>query len=466
MTTISDTLSGRAVEVPAGEVRVYLCGVTVYDDAHIGHARTIVIFDVLRRHLESTGHQVRFVQNFTDVDDKIIDRARAEGEDALQLGARYIARYHEDFDRLNVKRAAAYPQATTHIDRMISLIETLVRGGHAYAVASGVYYSVESFPQYGRLSKKDIGEMMAGTRIEPAEDKRNPMDFALWKRADAGPCWDSPWGRGRPGWHIECSAMSLEYLGEDFEIHGGGRDLVFPHHENEIAQTEGCTRRRLARIWMHTGMVTISGQKMSKSLGNIRSARALLDAWGPNVIRLFCLSGHYQKPIDYSERLLGESLALWRRLETCHHTLDQTRGADDDEGGAVPASRWRAAFEEALSSDLNTHAAITAMMDMARESGEMASRNLLSPAGAAQMASDLSRMISVLGLRIAGIPAERTRDIRRRVSLRADLRRAGEYARADEVRAGLQEEGVELLDYGGRTIWVHHELVRGEVGTI
>ena len=464
MTAISDTLSGKAVEVPSGDVRVYLCGVTVYDDAHIGHARTIVIFDVLRRHLESTGHRVKFVQNFTDVDDKIIDRARAEGEDALKLGARYIARYHEDFDRLNVKRATIYPQATTHIDKMISLIETLVREGHAYAVASGVYYSVESFPGYGRLSKKDIGEMLVGARIEPAGDKRNPMDFALWKRTGTGPCWDSPWGRGRPGWHIECSAMSLKYLGEDFEIHGGGRDLVFPHHENEIAQTEGCTGRRLAKIWMHTGMVTISGQKMSKSLGNVRSARALLDAWGPNVLRLFCLSGHYQKPIDYSERLLSESLALWRRLETCRHTLDQIRGGDD--GGAVPASKWRAAFEEALSADLNTHAAIAAMMDLARESGEMASRNRLSPGEAAQMASDLSQMVSVLGLKIARLPAGRIKEIRGQVSRRADLRRAGEYALADVVRAGLQEEGVELLDYGDRTIWVHHEDIRGEVSTI
>ena len=463
MTTISDTLSGKVVEVPSGDVRVYLCGVTVYDDAHIGHARTIVIFDVLRRHLESTGHQVKFVQNFTDVDDKIIDRARAEGEGALQLGARYIARYHEDFDRLNVKRATIYPQATTHIDKMISLIETLIRDGHAYAVSSGVYYSVESFPEYGKLSKKDIGEMLVGTRVEPAEDKRNPMDFALWKRTDAGPCWDSPWGRGRPGWHIECSAMSLKYLGEDFEIHGGGRDLVFPHHENEIAQTEGCTGRRLARIWMHTGMVTISGQKMSKSLGNIRSARALLDAWGPNVLRLFCLSGHYQKPIDYSERLLGESLALWRRLEACHHTLDQIRGADGADGAA---SKWRAAFEEALSSDLNTHAAIAAIMDLARESGEMASQNHLSPAEAAQMYSDLSLMVSVLGLKIAEIPTGRTKEIQKQVSLRADLRRAGKYAQADAVRTGLQKEGVELLDYGDRTIWVHHDSIRGQVSTM
>ena len=458
---LSDTLSGGRVEIPAGPVRIYLCGVTVYDDSHIGHARTIVVFDVMRRYLEGMGRQVRLVQNFTDVDDKIIERAQAEGADALQLSAKYTARYHEDFDRLNVARATAYPSATTHIGQMISLISALVESGHAYAVDSGVYYSVESFPEYGRLSKKNIGEMMAGARVEPEGDKRNPLDFALWKRAHAGPLWDSPWGRGRPGWHIECSAMSLEYLGEDFEIHGGGRDLIFPHHENEIAQTEGRTGKRLAKIWMHTGMVTISGQKMSKSLGNIKSTRTLLDSWGPNVLRLFCLSGHYQKPIDYSEDLLAESLALWRRLETCHYTLAQTAGPD---GG--DATEWRKRFDGALSSDMNTHQAITAMMEMAREAGDMAAGGRLERDTAAAMAADLSWMFSVLGLAVPAPSGERAGRIRDQISQRSSLRKAGEYSRADSIRDGLRQEGVELLDYGGRTIWVCHESVRGEVSTI
>ena len=457
---ISDTLSGDRVEIPPGPVRVYLCGVTVYDDSHIGHARTIVVFDVLRRYLEGTGRQVRLVQNFTDIDDKIIERAQAEGADALQLSAKYTSRYHEDFDRLNVARATAYPLATTHIGQMISLISALIESGHAYAVESGVYYSVESFPEYGKLSKKETGEMMAGARVEPEGDKRNPLDFALWKRVHTGPVWDSPWGSGRPGWHIECSAMSLEYLGEDFEIHGGGRDLIFPHHENEIAQTEGRTGKRLAKIWMHTGMVTISGQKMSKSLGNIKSTRVLLDAWGPNVLRLFCLSGHYQKPIDYSEDLLAESLALWRRLETCHHTLDQTAGPDRGD-----ATEWRARFDAALASDMNTHEAITAMMDMAREAGDMVAGGRLDQDTAASMAADLSWMLSVLGLVVALPSSERADWIRDQISQRNDLRRMGEYNGADAIRDGLRQKGVELLDYGGRTVWVYHEPVRGEVST-
>ena len=218
---------------------------------------------------------------------------------------------------------------------------SLVESGHAYVVDSGVYYSVESFPRYGRLSGKDTGEMMTGVRIELQEDKRSPLDFALWKRAQDGPLWDSPWGPGRPGWHIECSAMSLNCIGEDFEIHGGGRDLIFPHHENEIAQSEGHTGGRQARIWMHAGMVTISGQKMSKSVGNIRSTRALLDRWGPNVLRLFCLSGHYSKPIDYSPELLAESLALWRRLEACRYTLEQAAGGE----GEGAAREWAERFD-------------------------------------------------------------------------------------------------------------------------
>ncbi|MCE2508267.1 MAG: cysteine--tRNA ligase [Nitrosopumilaceae archaeon] len=452
---IHDTLSGDTLPLRNGPVRIYLCGVTVYDDTHIGHARTIVVFDVLRRFLADSGRSVTLIQNFTDIDDKIIDRAAAEGADPLQLAERYIARYHEDFDRLHVKRADAYPRATAHMDHIISMTASLVESGHAYVVDSGVYYSVESFPQYGRLSGKDTGEMMTGVRIEPREDKRRPLDFALWKRARSGPLWDSPWGPGRPGWHIECSAMSLNCLGEDFEIHGGGRDLIFPHHENEIAQSEGHTGGRQARIWMHTGMVTISGQKMSKSLGNIKSTGALLDRWGPNVLRLFCLSGHYSKPIDYSAELLAESLALWRRLEACRYTLEQVAGG---EGGGA-AQEWAERFDAAMASDLNTHGAIAAMTEMAKSVGEMAASGRLGAGEAAAILSELDRMMGITGLRVARPPPGATID--GRMAERRRMRLAGRYAEADAVREELRGESVDLLDYSGRTVWVYRERIPG-----
>ena len=455
---IRDTLSGDTLPLRDGPVRIYLCGVTVYDDTHIGHARTIVVFDVLRRFLADSGRSVTLIQNFTDIDDKIINRAASEGADPLRLAERYIARYHEDFDRLHVERADEYPRATAHMDHIISITASLVESGHAYVVDSGVYYSVESFPRYGRLSGKDTGEMMTGVRIEPQEDKRSPLDFALWKRAQDGPLWDSPWGPGRPGWHIECSAMSLNCIGEDFEIHGGGRDLIFPHHENEIAQSEGHTGGRQARIWMHTGMVTISGQKMSKSLGNIKSTRALLDRWGPNVLRLFCLSGHYSKPIDYSSELLAESLALWRRLEACRYTLEQTAGGDGEGEGA--ARKWAKRFDAAMASDLNTHGAIAAMTDMAKSVGEMAASGSLGASEAAAILSELDRMMGVTGLRVAKPPSGAAIDDR--VAERRQMRLAGQYADADAVREELRGESVELLDYSGRTVWVYRERIPGE----
>ena len=453
---IRDTLSGDTLPLRDGPVRIYLCGVTVYDDTHIGHARTIVVFDVLRRFLADSGRSVTLIQNFTDIDDKIINRAASEGADPLRLAERYIARYHEDFDRLHVERADEYPRATAHMDHITSMTASLVESGHAYVVDSGVYYSVESFPRYGRLSGKDTGEMMTGVRIEPREDKRSPLDFALWKRAQDGPLWDSPWGPGRPGWHIECSAMSLNCIGEDFEIHGGGRDLIFPHHENEIAQSEGHTGGRQARIWMHTGMVTISGQKMSKSLGNIRSTRALLDRWGPNVLRLFCLSGHYSKPIDYSPELLAESLALWRRLEACRHTLEQTAGGD----GKGAAREWAERFDAAMASDLNTHGAIAAMTDMAKSVGEMAAGGRLGAGEAAAILSELDRMMGVMGLRVARPPSGAAID--GRVDERRRMRLAGRYSEADAVREELRGGSVELLDYSGRTVWVYRERIPGE----
>ena len=311
---ISDTLTNQKKELEySDKVRIYLCGVTVYDQSHIGHARTIIVFDTLRRFLEANNIPVELIQNFTDVDDKIINRAKEQGESANGLSRKYIQTYFEDSDRLNIKRATNYPKATEHIEDMIDLIKNLVNNEIAYTSKNGVYFRVSKFSDYGKLSKKKTEDLESGARIEVDEAKESPLDFALWKFSEEPPNWDSPWGKGRPGWHIECSAMSIKYLGKNFEIHGGGRDLIFPHHENEIAQSESFTCEQFAKIWMHAGMITINGEKMSKSVGNIKSINHVLESWGPNVARLFCISGHYSKPIDYTEDLLKENLIKLRQ---------------------------------------------------------------------------------------------------------------------------------------------------------
>ena len=304
---IHDTLTNTKNELDSNKkIRIYLCGVTVYDDSHIGHARTIIIFDTLCRFLESKKIDVELIQNFTDVDDKIIKRANDENVESGVISARFIKNYFDDFSQLNIKNTVQYPKATEHIPDMINLIQNLIEKEFAYVSKNGVYFKVVKFTDYGKLSKKKTADLESGARIGIDETKNSPLDFALWKFSETKPFWDSPWGTGRPGWHIECSAMSIKYLGENFDIHGGGRDLIFPHHENEIAQSESFTGKQFAKIWMHTGMITINGEKMSKSLGNIKSVSHVLNNWGPNVIRLFCMSGHYSKPIDYTEYLLKE----------------------------------------------------------------------------------------------------------------------------------------------------------------
>lgn len=460
---IADTLSGREAELePGGTVRIYLCGVTVYDDAHIGHARTIVVFDVLRRYLEYTGLEVELVQNFTDVDDKIIGRAASEGASAADIGEKYIERYHRDFDALRVKRASAYPRATEHIGDMVALIGGLVEKGAAYVGANGVYFAVSGFSGYGRLSGKKIGDLQAGARVEADATKRDPLDFALWKFADSEPRWDSPWGPGRPGWHIECSAMSLKYLGGGIDIHGGGRDLIFPHHENEIAQSEAHTGRRLARIWMHVGMVTIGGQKMSKSVGNVRSVGRVLADWGPNVARLFCLSGHYSKPVDYSEDGLRESLALWRQVETAYFELICARGR----GGAgvmdKAAARCEAEFARQMEDDLNTHGALSAFLVFAGEINKTAAGGSLTADAAESAMRQMEKCMDVLGLHVPKVSGAEADSICGLVAKRDELRRAGRYAEADKIRGEMSAAGIELLDHGHSTSWVKRERVKVE----
>ncbi|KRT60726.1 MAG: cysteinyl-tRNA synthetase [Thaumarchaeota archaeon CSP1-1] len=375
---ILDTLSKNEKELDiSSKVRIYLCGVTVYDESHIGHARTIIVFDVLRRYLESKGIEVEFIQNFTDVDDKIINRAKRENVKASAISSRYIENYFKDFDDLNVLRATRYPKATEHIQDMQKLIIDLIEKKIAYVSKNGVYFSVSKFPEYGKLSKKKIGDLLAGARVEVDEAKNDPLDFALWKFSKDDPSWDSPWGRGRPGWHIECSAMSIKYLGDNFEIHGGGRDLIFPHHENEIAQSESHTSKPFAKIWMHVGMITINNEKMSKSKGNIKSIRHVLENWGPNIIRLFCLSGHYSKPIDYSEELLQENITKWRQVESSYYEMKLSIGNGDTTKIENIISESKKEFDSVLENDLNTHLALSAFFKFVNQINQLAASDSL-----------------------------------------------------------------------------------------
>ena len=459
---LQDTLSNSEQMLDISKkIKIYLCGVTVYDESHIGHARTIIVFDVLRKYLESKGITVDFIQNFTDVDDKIINRAELENTTAEQISSRYIQNYFNDFDGLNVKRATNYPKATEHIEDIENFIKKLIEKDIAYVTKNGVYFSVSKFPQYGKLSKKKIDELQSGARIEVDESKKDPLDFALWKFSDVKPLWDSPWGKGRPGWHIECSAMSIRYLGENFDIHGGGRDLIFPHHENEIAQSESFTEKQFAKIWMHVGMVTINGEKMSKSLGNIKSIKYVLDNWGSNVIRLFCLSGHYSKPIDYSEELLKESLIKWRQAEICYYELIHANDEHDSEIKPLIAE-ISDEFDNALESDFNTHLALLAFFKLVKEVNYLAAEEKLDSNDAKIIISEFERMLEVLGLVIPKITLEQKREIGNLITNREQLRKEKKFQEADKIRDKLNEMNIELIDHKGKTIWMRKEKIKAD----
>jgi cysteinyl-tRNA synthetase len=459
---LQDTLSKIEQEVDTSKkVKIYLCGVTVYDESHIGHARTIIVFDVLRKYLESKNIEIEFVQNFTDVDDKIINRANDENKSAEEISTKYIENYFKDFDGLNVKRATNYPKATEHIEDIIKFIEKLIQKGIAYTSKNGVYFSVSKFSDYGKLSKKKIDELQSGSRIEIDEEKKDPLDFAVWKFSDKEPVWDSPWGKGRPGWHIECSAMSIKYLGENFDIHGGGRDLIFPHHENEIAQSESCTGVQFAKIWMHVGMVTINGEKMSKSIGNVKSIKHVLENWGSNVIRLFCLSGHYSKPIDYSEELLKENLTKWRQVETCHYELIHANSENDEEV-AQTIEKLSREFDHSLEDDFNTHLALSAFFQLVKEANRLAADEKLGKENARVIKTELKRMQEILGLVIPEITENEKQEISELIANREQFRKEKQFEKADKIRDKLNEMNVELIDHKGKTIWMRKESIKAE----
>ena len=437
-------------------MRIYVCGVTVYDDSHIGHARTIIFFDVLRRYLLSKGYKVLYVQNFTDVDDKIINKARELNVDPETVANLYIERYFLDFTSLNVMLADRYPLATGHIDDMISYIKILLEKGYAYVSNNGVYFHVRAFDKYGKLSKKTIEELESGSRIEIDPLKRDPLDFALWKFYSDKPNWTSPWGKGRPGWHIECSVMASKYLGNFFDIHGGGNDLIFPHHENEIAQCAAYSGEEMARFWLHVGMVSISSEKMSKSLGNIISVAEARQRWGANALRIYCISAHYSKPLDFSDDSIISCLQKWRQIEICGFELRFAEG----KGGRIEEIKKLCldsieSFRLALEDDMNTALALSIFMKFVNDINRFAASEHLTRDMAQVAITEFDNFLGVLGLKLAEPTQQEIFQIEDLLKERDRLRREHKFADSDNIRRKLRDEySVRLIDHKARTIWM------------
>lgn len=442
------------VPLEPGKVRMYVCGPTVYNFIHIGNARPFVVFDTLRRYFEYKGMEVNYVQNFTDVDDKIINRSKEEGMPAKELSEKYIDEYYKDADALQLERATVNPKVSENIQEIIDFISVLIDKGYAYPMDGDVYYRTRSFENYGKLSGQNIDDLVSGARISVDERKQDPLDFALWKarKEESEPAWESPWGMGRPGWHIECSVMSTKYLGETIDIHAGGQDLQFPHHENEIAQTEAYTGKTFANYWMHNAYITIDNEKMSKSKGNFFTVRDILGKYTGEEMRYFLLSGHYRSPINFSEELMIQSR---NSLERMHNALNNlTYLADNGAAGGMTEEekavregleKHREAFERAMDDDLNTADAITAIYELIREVNVVIADGC-SAEFAASARDLLKKMSGVLGLlpeeEDDGIPA----DIEALVQERQDARKAKNFARADEIRDLLKERGFAVED--------------------
>ena len=434
----------------AHPVRLYVCGVTVYDRPHIGHALSTIVFEVLHRYLEYRGFSVRRVQNFTDVDDKIIARANREGVDSSEIAEKYTAAFFEELDGLNVRRADLYPKATEHIQEIIALISTLTDIGAAYESHGSVYFSVGADDDYGKLSSQSVEQMLEGTRGEPGIGKRAPADFALWKSARPDePRWDSPWGPGRPGWHIECSAMARKHLGDSIDIHGGGLDLIFPHHENELAQSETATGvEPFARIWMHNGLLQLSEEKMSKSIGNIIFVGDALERFSPDALRLWMLSSHYRAPLKYEESAIEEKERAVRRLRSA---LDARSPGSADSLDPAPYSER---FVEVMDDDLNTPRAVAVIFDLGRDI--FRARDAGKSIAAAQ--SKLKELAGILGLTLEDASKKADgqlsdEEVKRLVEVRNELRKARRYADADAARAELEAQGIALADGPDGTTW-------------
>ncbi|POD95710.1 cysteine--tRNA ligase [Pectobacterium carotovorum] len=458
MLKIFNTLSRQKEEfkpIHADQVGMYVCGITVYDLCHIGHGRTFVAFDVVARYLRYLGYSLKYVRNVTDIDDKIIKRAIENGETSDQLTTRMIAEMHADFDALNILRPDAEPRATHHIADIIEMVETLISRRHAYVASNGdVMFSVDTAPGYGVLSRQDLDQLQAGARVEITEVKRNPMDFVLWKMSKPGePHWSSPWGEGRPGWHIECSAMNCKQLGEHFDIHGGGSDLMFPHHENEIAQSSCAHDGPYVNYWMHSGMVMVDREKMSKSLNNFFTVRDVLAYYDPETVRYFLMSGHYRSQLNYSEDNLKQARAALERLYIALRGTDAGVAAH---GG----DEFEARFREAMDDDFNTPEAYSVLFDMAREVNRLKTEDVQA---ANQLASALRKLSGVLGLleqdpeqflqNGAQVDDDEVQEIEALIQQRKDARAAKDWALADQARDRLNDMGIVLEDGPQGTIW-------------
>ena len=442
------------VPIDKDEIKIYVCGPTVYNYFHIGNARPFVVFDTLRKYLEYRGNNVRFVQNFTDVDDKIINKAREEGISAGEVSEKYIEEYYKDAAALNVKKATVHPKVTETMEDIIQFVKDLIDKGFAYEVDGDVYYSTRKFNEYGKLSKQNIEDLEAGARIEIGEKKQDPLDFALWKarKTDDEIAWESPWGMGRPGWHIECSAMSKKYLGETIDIHAGGQDLAFPHHENEIAQSEAHNGKPFSNYWMHNGYITIDNEKMSKSKGNFFTVRDILEKYSGEVIRFFLLSGHYRNPINFSDVLMEQAKNGLARMQNAksnlQHLIENGQDGDitADEAATIEGfDKFRQDFITAMEDDLNTADAITAVFELITAINT-AVKDGATKAFAGKALEILTELTAVLGLLQVeednGVDAE----IQALVDERQQARKDKNFARADEIRDILKAKGIVLKD--------------------
>lgn len=455
------------VPITPGKANIYVCGVTPYNHPHVGNARPFVTWDVIRRFLEHEGYDVTHVQNFTDVDDKIINTANKEGVQWFDICNRYIDSYFEVMDKLNVRRAHVYPRVSEHINDIIATVQCLIDNGYGYVVDGDVFYSVEKFKYYGQLSGRNLEDMLAGARVDVDDRKRNPMDFALWKSAKPGePAWESPWGPGRPGWHIECSTMSMKYLGESFDFHGGGSDLIFPHHENEIAQSEGCTGiHPVVHYWLHNGFITVNEEKMSKSLGNFFMVIDILEHYDPETLRFFIVSTHYRSPLDFSDARLTEAQKSLARLRQAQETLGElsemmSAGPTADSLALRDkVKELREAFMEAMRDDFNTALAISHMFALAKEINIYHKAVVdagIKPDGklVALLNDVLAEMCSIIGVleKTAAPAAEEAGDskeselVEMLIAMRQDARKNKNYALADELRNKLSEIGIVLQD--------------------
>lgn len=464
----------------AGRVGMYACGITAYDLCHIGHARSAVVFDVIARYLEFKGNQVTFVRNFTDVDDKIINRANKENVSSKEISERYIAAFHEDMDKLNVRRADMEPKATDYIGEMIELCEKLISKGHAYATPSGdVYFRVRSFKEYGKLSGRDVNDMRSGARIQPGEEKEDPLDFALWKAAKPNePYWECPWGKGRPGWHIECSAMSEKNLKLPLDIHGGGQDLIFPHHENEIAQSEAALGGEFARFWVHNGFVQIDSEKMSKSLGNFKTIRDILEARHPEALRFFLLSKHYRSPIDFSFATMDDAEKGLVRVYECLAEVRSALQKDFNKKMAMPEEilkefqELKQAFLDAMDDDFNTAAALGHVFGIVRLVNRVLEDKTLrgkdgTKAFLEQVSAEVKIWSQILGvfalepadilLELRNLNAKRmnidVQNVEDLLAQRLEAKKNKDFAKADSIRDTLTAMHVEVRDTQNGQVW-------------